>query len=175
MNNLLKVGLLTVNMILVSSLRAENEQKKLPFVNSVGMTLCPIPAGSFIRGTDDGFWEERPAHKVTVSTPFYAASTPVTNKQYELYDPSHKLKRRHSPFCHHDDDPVIFVTFAEAKAYCEWLSAKEKRLYRLPTEAEWEWAMRGGVSTDYLTGDELPEAYQRNNKKMVVAKQKKPI
>ena len=74
------------------------------------MAMCPIPAGSFVRRTDDGFWEERPAHKVTIASPFYAARTPETNRQYELFDPAHKLKRLHSPFSQRDDDPVIFLT-----------------------------------------------------------------
>ena len=134
------------------------------FVNSVGMTMCAVPPGSFTRGCNGGFWEERPAHEVTITMPYFAASTPVTNAQYELFDPQHKWKRRHSPFCHGDNDPVIFVNFEEAAAYCRWLSIKEGRPYRLPTEAEWEWAMRGGATTDFLTGDALPEAYHRNQR-----------
>ena len=68
----MKTRIIVLSTIFSLSCGNKNIVDNKPFVNSVGMTMCPIPAGSFMRGTDDGFWEERPAHKVTISTPFYS-------------------------------------------------------------------------------------------------------
>ena len=61
-----------------------------------------------------------------------------------------------------DDERGVFVTWHDAVAFCRWLSEREGRDYRLPTEAEWEYACRAGTTTAYHTGDALPEAYLQN-------------
>jgi len=103
--------------------------------NSLGMDFTQIEAGGFTMGRPDKNWDERPAHGVTVSSGFLFPALPVDNAQFETFEPAHKRYRGGAD----DDDPVQFVTYAEATAFCNWLSKKDGRSYRLPTEAEWEY------------------------------------
>jgi formylglycine-generating enzyme required for sulfatase activity len=110
--------------------------------------------------------QERP-HEVTISRPFYMGSYEVTQKQYRAVmgrDPSHFAAagegRDAVKGMNTDDFPVESVSWAEAEAFCKALSARaeEKQagwLYRLPTEAEWEYACRAGTRTPYHHGDTL--------------------
>ena len=109
--------------------------------------LVAIPGGAFLMGQDDGRDEERPAHRVIVS-PFRMAQCQVTNadfaafRKFEFADPAL---------------PVVSVSWFDAAAYCEWLAAQWKLPVRLPTEAEWEFAARGGFAQRlYPWGDALP-------------------
>ena len=104
-------------------------------------------------------WDETPSHQVNISRPFYLSSTPVTNAQYEAFRPDHKAMRGKSGFSTKDEDAVLYVSWNDAVAFCEWLSKKEGKSYRLPTEAEWEYAARAGTRTSYFTGDSLPSVY----------------
>jgi len=131
--------------------------------NSLDMDLTPIEPGSFMMGqAEGGEWDERPVHKVTITKPFYMAATQVTNAQYEQFDPSHRGLRGQRDLSKEDDEAVVFVNWHEAVAFCEWLSAKEGKPYRLPTEAEWEFACRAGTTTAFHTGDTLPEDCRRH-------------
>jgi sulfatase modifying factor 1 len=109
--------------------------------------LVAIPGGEFLMGQDDGRDEERPAHRVIVS-PFRMARCQVTNadfaafRKFEFADPAL---------------PVVSVSWFDAAAYCEWLAAQWRLPVRLPTEAEWEFAARGGFAQRlYPWGDALP-------------------
>jgi len=134
-----------------------------PVMNSIGMKLAKVPAGAFMMGqAEGGNWDERPVHRVRISRPFHMSVTEVTNAQYERFDPSHRTLRGKLGFSKADDEAVVFVSWHEAVAFCRWLSKKEGKPYRLPTEAEWEYACRAGTSTAYSTGETLPEAYQKN-------------
>src|SRR5262249_40147173 len=86
---------------------------------------------------------------------FSLGATEVTNAQYEKFDPEHRKLRGRSGTGKGDDDPVVFVTWHDAVAFCRWLSKKEGKTYRLPTEAEWEYACRAGTKTLYATGDTI--------------------
>jgi len=135
------------------------------FVNSMGIKMVRIAGGDFLMGqAEGGDFDEKPAHNVRITKAFEMSETEVTNAQYELFDPSHKLLRGRHGLSIADDEAVVFVSWYDASAFCRWLSDKEGRPYRLPTEAEWEYACRAGSTTNYYTGDELPEIYHKNQK-----------
>lgn len=110
----------------------------------------------------NGDFDERPAHRVEITRPFYMGAFEVTNKQYEMFDPSHRRFRGKNGFSKADDEAVIFVSWNDANAFCDWLSKKEGQPYRLPTEAEWEYACRAGTATHFWTGDSLPDVFHKN-------------
>lgn len=147
--------------------------------NSIGMKLVRIDAGRFTMGSSgaplpdalvtkphfrSGDFDETPAHEVRISKPFLMGVHEVTNAQYEQFDPAHKQLRGKLGFSKEDDEAVVFVSWEEAVAFCRWLSRKEGRSYRLPTEAEWEYAARAGTLTPFHTGDSLPDAFQKNQR-----------
>jgi formylglycine-generating enzyme required for sulfatase activity len=131
--------------------------------NSLGMKFVRIQPGSFLMGQEKGGdWDERPVHKVTITSHFYMAVTEVTNAQFEQFNPEHRKLRGKLGFPSENDEAVIFVSWHEAAKFCEWLSKKEGRPYRLPTEAEWEYACKAGTTTAYHTGNTLPAGYHKN-------------
>ncbi|MHC4620226.1 MAG: formylglycine-generating enzyme family protein, partial [Planctomycetota bacterium] len=116
--------------------------------NSLGMRFVRIKPGNFMMGNrEGGDFDERPVHRVNITTPFYMAVTEVTNSQYEQFDPSHKNTRGQYDLSKANDDAVIYVSWNDAVKFCQWLSQKEGLTYRLPTEAEWEYACRAGTTT----------------------------
>ncbi len=131
--------------------------------NSVGIELVTVAPGAFIMGrTEGGDYDERPTHSVRITSPFRIGATPITNAQYELFDPDHRSFRGKRGFSSGDDEAVVFVSWHDATAFCKWLSDREGKHYRLPTEAEWEYACRAGTTGLYSTGDILPEQYHRH-------------
>ncbi|MFD1629279.1 SUMF1/EgtB/PvdO family nonheme iron enzyme [Pseudopedobacter beijingensis] len=124
-----------------------------------------IPAGSFYMGTNGPrkHFDEAPIHKVTITKSFKMSSTVITNAMYEEFDPSHKQLRGKNGFSHLDNDAVVYVSWYDAVAFCEWLSKREGKTYRLPTEAEWEYAARAGTSFPYYSGWKLPKGSNKNN------------
>jgi formylglycine-generating enzyme required for sulfatase activity len=112
------------------------------FTNVLDMKFVWIEPGEFTMGNADveSPDNERPAHKVRLTQGYWMAETPVTHVQYEQFDPDHRNRR---PAWASDDHPVIWVTWSEAVAFCLWLSERDGREYRLPTEAQWEHAARG--------------------------------
>ena len=110
--------------------------------------LVTLPGGRFLLGQNDGRDDERPAHFVTIA-PFQIARYPVTNAGYAAF----------RPFAFTDPTlPVTSVSWHDAADYCAWLATQWNLPVRLPTEAEWEFAARGGQHQQlYPWGDTLPE------------------
>lgn len=144
-----------------------------PITNSIGMKLVRIEAGSFTMGQDGpaisgngnmathpaefskAEWDEKPAHRVILTQPFHMAVTEVTLGQFRQFMPGFRNGKGA------DDEAVHAITWTQAVAFCEWLSKKEGKPYRLPTEAEWEYACRADTRTLFHTGDSLPAGHQK--------------
>jgi formylglycine-generating enzyme required for sulfatase activity len=111
-------------------------------VNSLGMRMVRVPAGSFPMGSAPGApmrQEEELEHRVTLTRAFRIASMEVTQRQWLALMPSNRSPQPG------DDLPVTSVSWREAREFCLKLSQREGALYRLPTEAEWEYACRAGT------------------------------
>ena len=127
--------------------------------NFVEPVCAVVPAGDFLMGCESGRDEERPAHRVVVDA-FEMAICQVRNRDFAAF----MLSTGHpappnwgQPGFDSPEYPVVSVSWVEAEKYCRWLSEMTGRAYRLPTEAEWERAARGGVEGAlYPWGDEAP-------------------
>ena len=135
-------------------------EEPLPWGDLPEMIL--IPAGSFRMGSDRRR-NEGPVHEVELPA-FEIAATPTTNRQYAKFCAATGAPRPKDPpawgayFTEYPDHPVINVRLTDAVAYCNWLGKEQGRVYRLPTEAEWEKAARGGLEGKiYPWGDEPPD------------------
>jgi formylglycine-generating enzyme required for sulfatase activity len=128
-----------------------DRQKFANYVNSVGSQMLFVPSGEFVMGSDapDAGPTERPLTRVTLSK-LYMSRHLVTNAEFEQFDPSHGRKRAPGASDRH---PVVYVSSLEAIKYCQSLSTRERKKYRLPTEAEWEYAARGTDGRRYPWGN----------------------
>ena len=91
-----------------------------------------------------------PPQTIRVSHPFRVSETEVTNEQFEKFRPEHRSLRGKNGFSKENDEAVIYVSWHDAVAFCAWLSQREGRTYRLPTEEEWEYACRcGGAASGF--------------------------
>jgi len=116
--------------------------------DKTGITMKLVPAGRFTRGSTLGKADDRiPVRRIYVSA-FYIDACEITNAQYEKFDPSHVR----SPYSPGDDTPVTNVSWEDAQRYCAWRSKMNNAVYRLPTEAEWEKAAKGGDDRPFSWG-----------------------
>jgi len=106
--------------------------------------------------------------KTTEVKPFEIAIKPVTNREYEEFDPSHREKR--DKYSDQDDQPVVYVSWEDTNKYCQWLSKKTGQNYRLPIEAEWEFAASGGGTREYPWGNEEPTPEHANYNESKIGK-----
>ncbi len=137
-------------------------QQPQEIANSIGMKLVPIPAGAFTMGSPEeevGRHPNERQHKVTISEPYYLGQFEVTQEEYEKVtgsNPSSIQGARH---------PVETLGWEDAVSFCNKLSElpEEKaarREYRLPTEAEWEYASRAGSETPYSFGESVKPLHE---------------
>ncbi|MDY7048318.1 MAG: formylglycine-generating enzyme family protein [Microcystis panniformis WG22] len=148
--------------------QAEGIVEKL--AEGVELELMEIPGGTFMMGTEDeeierlvkkfgrdGFRREKPPHRVTVSS-FYMGRYPITQAQWQAIAATAKididLKTNPSNF-KGDELPVERVNWYQATEFCQRLSRETKREYRLPSEAEWEYACRAGTTTAFHFGETI--------------------
>ena len=108
-------------------------------------TMIRIPGGTFQMGSKEGGPDEKPVHTVTVSD-FYLAETEVTFEQYDHFCEATGRSKPDDKGYGRGNRPVINVSWNDAQDYCRWLSQTTGQTYRLPTEAEWEYAAGGGAS-----------------------------
>jgi sulfatase modifying factor 1 len=123
--------------------------------NTIGMKLKLIPAGEFQMGSPTGEAHRRDdehQHRVRISQPFYMQTTEVTQGQWESVMRTTPWSGK-SHVKEGTDYPASYVSWDDAVEFCRKLSAKDGVEYRLPSEAEWEYACRGGSSTAYSFGD----------------------
>jgi len=123
---------------------------------SQGPGMVVIPGGSFLMGSPadepERFSDEGPQHRVTIR-PFAIGRTEVTFAQYDRFAAATGREKPNDEGWGRGDRPVINVSWQDAQAYAKWLSGQTGQSYRLPSEAEWEYAARAGTSAPFRTGD----------------------
>ena len=151
---------------------------------SRGPTLVVIPAGEFLMGSPDdeeGRGDNERQHEVRIEQPFAIGKYEVTVGQFRAFveakdykteaergdgcyswtgsewKPDKQFNWRNPGYSQDEDHPVVCVSWNDAVAYAEWLSKQTGQLYRLPTEAEWEYASRAGTTTARYWGDDSDE------------------
>ena len=120
---------------------------KLAGTDISGPEMVRLPGGTFVMGSQDGSDDERPTREVTVA-PFSIGVHEVSFADYDQFVRATK-RERPSDQWGRGSQPVINITWEDAVAYTRWLSKETGKNYRLPTEAEWEYAARGGATGAY--------------------------
>jgi formylglycine-generating enzyme required for sulfatase activity len=142
--------LIIVLVIVVSSMGMATEKE---FTNSIGMKFILIPAGTFIMGSpsdDPERFKDEIHHQVTISRSFYIQTTEVTQRQWKQVMGSNPSYFKNGG----DDCPVENVSWNDVQEFIKELNRQERtEKYRLPTEAEWEYAARAGTTTKYSFGN----------------------
>jgi formylglycine-generating enzyme required for sulfatase activity len=129
--------------------------------NSIGMKMVRIPAGEFLMGSPDSDRDassrEKPQHLVRITKSFYVGLHPITVGQFRHFvcETGYKTEGERAGdkvlWCQEDENrPVGWVSWRDAIEFCEWLGQYEQNMYRLPTEAEWEYAIRAGTQETRL-------------------------
>jgi formylglycine-generating enzyme required for sulfatase activity len=158
-------------------------ERTIDLGNGVSLEMVLVPAGVFTMGDDTGQADQKPAHDVTISNPFYLGKHEVTVAQFRQFveatgyatdaekgigfDGAFGWDRstmefkmnadyswQNAGFKQSERHPVVNVSWNDAIEFCKWLSTKDARTYRLPSEAEWEYACRAGTTTSYMHGDD---------------------
>lgn len=146
------------------------KKKKIDLGGDITMEFVYVPGGEFMMGSPSNekrrFHDISPQHQVKISKGFWMGVYEVTNSQYlqfikeSSYDNYDGIRESNGNYLRHilktdyntseqgSDYPVIWVSWNNACAFCEWLSVKEGKKYRLPTEAQWEYACRAGRTTE---------------------------
>ena len=131
---------------------------RTPCPNYLCMGMVRIEPGTFTMGTDDpnANWDQKPAHNVTITYPFRISQTEITLGEFRRFDPDFEGSEQLHPY-------ATGVSWHQANEFCKWLTAKDGKTYRLPTEAEWEYACRAGTTTRYHNGNDFLKTVQVGN------------
>lgn len=167
-------------------------EKIIELGSGVNLEMVLVPSGSFIMGDNAGLDDEKPAHRVTITKPFYMGKHEVTVGQFRQFieatnyvtdaeqgtgfdgafgwnhetaefEMRDEYSWRTTGFPQRDNHPVVNVSWNDVAEFCRWLDRKEGLTVRLPTEAEWEYACRAGTTTDYFPGNEIENVAQVGN------------
>lgn len=156
-----RISGLTIVLGLFASLAVNAQQAKTGMVDvidlgkGIKLEMVLIPAGKFIMGspkTEKGRDDDETQHEVTLTKPFYMGKYEVSQEQWQIImgnNPSKKTKG--------DKIPVTDVTWNDCQEFIKKLEEKTKKKFRLPTEAEWEYACRAGATTAYSFGDMITQ------------------
>lgn len=136
-------------------------RRSIDLGDGVTLDLTLIPAGEFVMGSRDGERDEQPIFRAAIDRPFWMGTCEVSNEQYARFDPGHDSRVedknayqfgiRGYPM-NEPWQPVVRVSWQEATAFCRWLSARTGQCFRLPTEAQWEYACRAGSAGPFSFG-----------------------
>jgi len=134
----------------------------LELASGVPIEVVLIPAGEFVMGSANGADDEYPPARVKIDRPFYMSRTEITNAQFAAFDAKHDSAFISMPNKDQDKrgypvngpgQPVVRVTWQQAREFCQWVASRSGRRADLPTEAQWEWAARAGTGTATYYGD----------------------
>ncbi len=136
-------------------------QRTVTITPGVTLSIVRIPAGRFVMGSREGAPDESPPCVVEIAQDFWISACEITNQQFAAFDPTHDS---HVEALHGDqfgyrgfslnepEQPVVRVTWCQALAFCEWLFRRHGERFRLPTEAESEYACRAGTESPFWYG-----------------------
>jgi formylglycine-generating enzyme required for sulfatase activity len=133
----------------------DGTRRSIEVAEGISVDLTLVPAGQFAMGEDG-------ATRAAVEEPFWMGRVEVSNALFALFDPDHdsRIESKHAyQFGVHGfplngpDQPVVRVSWEQAVAFCEWLSARTGKAFSLPSETQWEYACRAGAATPFSYGD----------------------
>jgi len=139
------------------------------------MELVFVKGGCYEMGDSagDGDSNERPVHEVCVGD-YYFGKFEVTNSEYRKFRPGHSSGSYEGMSLNDDRQPAVFVSWDDATAFAKWLSGQTGKTFRLPTEAEWEYAARAGSKTNRFWGNNPDDACKYANVADITAKKRWP-
>ena len=151
-------------VVLVAMFIGMRDQSKAPKViqNQIGMEFVSVPPGSFMMGSDHGLSDEKPPHQVTISKPFLIGRYEVTQGEWKTVMGREPVNFKGTSF------PVQFITWTDIQGFLARLNQRgDSYVYRLPTEAEWEYACRAGTNGNYADELEWLSWYANNSNQKV--------
>lgn len=146
----------------ISSPPTDPVRRTIELAPGVTLELVRIPAGSFIMGGEDAYPDEQPRAQVTIPRPFWISTTEITNEQFATFAPRHDSHVEslhgyqfgvHGYVLNGPRQPVVRVSWHEARAFCDHISRRTGFRFDLPTEAQWEYACRAGTTSPFWFGE----------------------